>query len=159
MTRRREPIRVIAGVRMLRILIITASLAGSLTLAPMASAYESFDARISYISVLRYTGSITVNASARYYNSDCSPSYACDRNVRALFEVREGFSPYGRLVLSELYDETGQYLSSLRVSFRAARCTTLPRLYSKTYTVVMTAVSPTGEEKTDWKSFTIHSCR
>ena len=102
---------------------------------------------------------MSISAYASYSDSDCYPSYQCDRNVIVLFEIREGvFNPYGRLV-SQTHRETGQYGSSVRFTVGAPRCAILPRYYRKVYTVFMTAVSPTGQEKTARTLFTVSSCR
>ena len=55
--------------------------------------------------------------------------------------------------------ETGQYSSSMRVKFRVPSCRFIPKYRSKTYTVVMEAVAPNGDEKVSTRTVYVRSCR
>jgi hypothetical protein len=119
--------------------------------------YESFFVSVNAY-VLGYSGVMQVSGFASYRDSDCSPSYSCDRNVLVEFTIYRGLSTYSPVV-SRAYDETGQYGSSVRASFRLPSCRLIPKYKSITYTVAMLAVSPNGTEKRA-TSYAYHrSCR
>jgi hypothetical protein len=57
------------------------------------------------------------------------------------------------------YDETGQYGSSVQASFALPSCRFIPRYRSQTYTIVMTAEAPNGQEKQNTRTVYQQSCR
>jgi hypothetical protein len=142
------------------VLVTTAALAAALLLAAPAAAYTSFSAYISGANVWTYSSpsKLDVSVYASYRDSDCTSSYYCDRNVLVELELRRGYSSYGP-VMARLYDETGQYRSSVRGSFRLPSCRFIPRYRSQSYTVTMTAAAPDGREKTSRRTVTQRSCR
>lgn len=140
-----------------RVLVVCLALA-SATTATAASTYYSFSAWISSSFYYSYSGSIAVTGYARFQDYDCSPSYQCERNVFAEFELRQGYGRFGRLV-SRAYDETGQYGSYMRVTFRVPACRSIPRGRTIIYTALMEAVAPNGAVKTDQRYIRARSCR
>jgi hypothetical protein len=106
----------------------------------------------------RFAGAFDVNAYASYRDYGCIPSYQCDRNVLVEFELRRGYSSYSPL-MGRTYGQTGQYGSSARASFQLPSCRFLERFRSQTYTIVMTAVAPNGQEKTSSRTVYQRSCR
>ena len=126
--------------------------------ASAAPFYTSFSAWVSSATAWTYTNRLDVRGYASYRDWDCTPSYQCDRNVQVEFELRRGFTAYGPL-MARSYDETGQYGSSVETSFRLPSCRAIPRYRSQTYTVVMTAYAPDGDEKTSTRTVYQRSCR
>ena len=100
---------------------------------------------------------INVNGYASFRDYDCTPSYACDRNVFASFTVHRGLSRYSPRVASWT-DATGQYGTSMRHTFRVPRCGVIPRYQSVTYTVYMQAVAPNGQERSAQTYVYLRSC-
>jgi hypothetical protein len=128
--------------------------------ASPAAAYTSFNAWISSANVWTYTNPnrLDVRGYASYRDYDCTPSYQCDRNVVVEFELRRGYSSYSPL-MARAYDETGQYGSSAEASFRLPHCRFIARYRSQAFTIVMTAISPDGQEKTSRRTVYQRSCR
>jgi hypothetical protein len=139
---------------------VTVAVTTSLIVAGSASAFVSFSAYISSANVWTYTtpNRLDVRGYASYRDSDCTPSYQCDRNVLVEFELRRGYSSYSPL-MTRAYDETGQYGSSVRASFRLPSCRFIARYRSQAFTIVMTAVAPDGTEKTSRRTVYQRSCR
>ena len=149
-----------------RLLLLAGSLAVVLasllaTAAPASAqpgnpAFSSF-----YTSVSAYPlsslGQINVNGYASFRDYDCTPSYACDRNVLASFTVHRGLSRYSPRVASWT-DQTGQYGTSMRHTFRVPRCGVIPRYQSVTYTIYMQAVAPNGQERSAQTYVYLRSC-
>jgi hypothetical protein len=123
-----------------------------------APAYASFSAWVSSATVWTYSNRLDVRGYASYSDYDCTPSYDCDRNVMVEFELRRGFSTYSPL-MARAYDESGQYGTSVRASFQLPHCRMIERYRSQTYTVVMTAVAPDGQEKRSTRAVYQRSCR
>ena len=131
----------------------------AVTQRPLHGDYYSFNAWISSAFYYSYTGSISVSAYASFRDYDCEPSYQCERNVVADFELRSGIGSYGRLI-SRATAQTGQYGSSMYVnSFRVPSCRYIPRYHSVTYTILMEAVAPNGAVRTSTKYVYARSCR
>ena len=121
-------------------------------------AYPSFSARVGTPLYLSYSGSIMVTSSASFRDYQCYPSYQCDQNVIVQLELRNGFGSYGRLV-GRTTGQTGQYGSSVYSTFRVPACRYIPRGRSVTYTVLMRAVAPNGQVKTDQSYVHARSCQ
>jgi len=139
---------------LIAVVVVALSTAGA---ASPAASYESFYARVSAYA-LSSIGLLQVNGYASYRDYDCTPSYACDRNVMVEFTVHRGLSTYSPVV-GRAYDETGQYGSSASATFRLPTCRLIRKYTSITYTVEMVAVAPTGLEKTA-STFVYHrSCQ
>lgn len=136
----------------------SASASGSSAATPTSSSYYSFSARISSALYFSYSGSISVSGYASVLDTDCYPYYQCDRDVFAEFELRRGFGSFAPLV-GRASDETGQYGSSLRASFRVPACRSIPKYKTVTYTLLMEAVAPNGATKTDRRYIYARSCR
>jgi len=130
---------------------------GAASSAPASPEYVSFSAYISSSYYSPYSKTLSVSAWASYRDSECYPSYECERNVLAEFTLRKGYSSYGR-IMARRYAETGQYLSSMRVSFTLP-CRFIPRYRSETYTLTMDAVAPDGSEKSSRRTVFVRSCR
>jgi hypothetical protein len=141
-------------VRLVLAAIVTAA---ACALAPAASAYTSFSVYITSAYAYSYSNTLSVRASAYYRDSDCTPSYSCDRNVLAEFTLHRGFSRYSP-IMARAYDETGQYGLSLSAEFRLPSCRYIARYKSQTYTVVVNAVAPDGEERTSSRTVYVRSC-
>lgn len=105
-----------------------------------------------------YSGTISVSGYGSFRDSDCEPSYDCDRNVYAEFELRSGFGSFGRLV-ARAAAQTGQYGTNMTVNFRVPSCRYIPRFQTVTYTILMAAVAPNGVVKTSQRYVTARSCR
>jgi hypothetical protein len=125
--------------------------------APASPEYVAFSAYITSAYYFSFNRTLSVSAYASYRDSDCYPSYQCDRSVIAEFTLQKGFSSYGRIVGQRLA-ETGQYGSSMRVSFTIP-CRFIPKYRSETYTLTMDAVAPDGGEKTARRTIFVRSCR
>ncbi len=125
-----------------------------------APAYGSFTAWVSSATVSTYSNPnrLDVRGYASYRDYDCMPSNDCDRNVMVEFELRRGFSAYSPL-MARAYAETGQYGTSVQASFRLPHCRAIARYGSQTYTVVMTAFAPDGQEKRSTRTVYQRSCR
>ena len=137
-------------------------LIAALALATPAGAHSEKQAFSSfYVPVSAYPlssiGQISVNGYASFRDYDCTPSYACDRNVFASFTVHRGLSRYSPRVASWT-DETGQYGTSLRQTLRVPRCSLIPRYRTITYTIYMRAVAPNGEERSAQTYVYLRSC-
>jgi len=124
--------------------------------APLRSSYTSFYPSVSAY-VLSYTGTLQVRGSASYRDYNCSPSYACDRNVMVKFTLYRGYSTYSPIV-GRAYGQTGQYGSTVSSTFQIPSCRVIPRYQSITYTVEMLAVAPNGQQKTARTSAYLRSC-
>jgi hypothetical protein len=138
-------------------LVLIAVVAIGLMAPGAALAYTSFNASISSTYYWRYSNTIDVTGYASFRDYDCQPSYACDWNVMAEFTLRRGYSSYGPIV-GRAYAQTGQYGSSLRATFRVPSCRYIPRYQSVTYTVVMDAVAPNGQERQSSRTVFVRSC-
>jgi hypothetical protein len=128
--------------------------------AGSAVGFTSFSAWISSANIWTYTNPnrLDVRGYASYRDYDCSPSYQCDRNVLAVFELRRGYSNYSPLV-TRAYDQTGQYSSTVDASFQIPSCRLIDRFRSQPYTIVMTAAAPDGRQKTSSRTVYQRSCR
>jgi hypothetical protein len=121
-------------------------------------AYPSFFASISTAFYYSYSGSISVSTHASFRDYQCYPSYDCDQNVIVQLELRNGFGSFGRLV-GRTTGQTGQYGSSVYATFRVPTCRYIPRGRSVTYTVLMRAVAPNGDIRTDQRYVYARSCQ
>src|SRR5262245_18930861 len=88
---------------------------------PAGAVYTSFSAYITSAYFWNYSNTLDVRASAYYRDSDCTPSYECDRDVVVEFKLVRGYSSYGPVV-ARTVSETGQYGSTLKASFRLPSC-------------------------------------
>jgi hypothetical protein len=138
--------------------LLVATACAALAGAGTASAYVSFSAWVSSANVWTYSNKLDVRGYASHRDSDCTPSYQCDRNVLVEFELRRGYGAYSPLMARD-YDETGQYGSSVQASFALPSCRFITRYRSQTYTIVMTAVAPDGQEKRSTRTVYQQSCR
>jgi len=125
---------------------------------PAATAYTNFSAYITSAYYSSYSSTLDVRASAYYRDSDCTPSYQCDRDVVGEFKLVRGYSSYGPVV-ARAVSETGQYGSTLKAAFRLPSCRYIPRYKSVTYTVVLIAAAPNGDEKQTTRTVYVRSCR
>lgn len=126
--------------------------------ASAAYAYTSFYVSVSSAYYYSYKSTIDVRGSASFRDYDCTPSYQCDRDVVGEFKLVRGYSAYGP-VIARAYDETGQYGSTLKASFRVQSCRYIAKYKSATYTVVLTAEAPNGDEKKATRTVYVRSCR
>ena len=141
-----------------RVAAFGAPASSSSAATPASSSYVSFSAWISSPFYSSYSGSISVSGYASFRDTDCYPSYQCDRDVFAEFELRRGYGSFAPLV-GRASDTTGQYGSSLRASFRVPACRSIPKYKTVTYTLLMEAVAPNGDTKTDRRYIYARSCR
>jgi hypothetical protein len=156
-------LRMVGGFR--RSLLVAAVLAALVMVSaadasaqPNRAGYTSFFSYVSSALYFSYSGVISVSGYSRFSDSDCYPSYACDHNVDVTYELRRGFGRYG-LLLGRTYASTGQYGSFTYARFRVPTCQQLIKGTMTTLTVVMDAVAPDGEEKVDYRTVYLRSCR
>src|SRR5262245_19917716 len=114
-------------------LLALLAVAATAVFAGSASAYSSFYVYASTY-VWNYSNTLDVTTNASYSNYSCTPSYSCDRNVLVEVVVHRGYSKYSP-IMGRQYGQTGQYGSSVRMSFRLPSCRYIPRFRSQPYTV------------------------
>lgn len=124
---------------------------------PAPTGYTSFSVYITSAYYWSYSSTLDVRASAYYRDSGCTPSYQCDRDVLGEFKLVRGYSSYGPVV-GRAVSETGQYGATLKAAFRLPSCRYIPRYKSVTYTVVLTAAAPNGDEKRATRAVYVRSC-
>ena len=139
-------------------LTVTTGVAHAAPSGTERQAYPSFYARVGVPLYFSYSGSISVSTYASFRDYQCYPSYQCDQNVIVQLELRNGFGSFGRLV-GRTTGQTGQYGSSVRATFRVPACRYIPKGRSVTYTVLMRAVAPNGDVKTDQTYVYARSCQ
>jgi hypothetical protein len=156
----RKPVRRLVTLCLFAVVFLSVGI-GVAHAAPSSAArqaYPSFYAHIGVPLYLSYSGLISVSTYASFRDYQCYPSYQCDQNVIVQLELRNGVGSFGRLV-GLTTGQTGQYGSSVRATFRVPACRYIPKGRTVTYTVLMRAVAPNGDVKTDQGYVYARSCQ